>query len=32
MLAVHPKIAVANLVGKLKGKSSYLFRENSGNK
>lgn len=26
MVAVHPKIALANLVGKLKGKSSYLLR------
>lgn len=26
MIEVHPKIAVANLVGKLKGKSSYLLR------
>lgn len=26
MVAVHPKIAIANLVGKLKGKSSYLLR------
>lgn len=26
MVVVHPKIAVANLVGKLKGKSSYLLR------
>jgi putative transposase len=35
MLNVHPKVAVANLVGKLKGKSSYLliFLEmNFGNK
>jgi len=27
MVAVHPKHAVANLVGKLKGKSSYLLRK-----
>jgi putative transposase len=27
MVAVHPKIAVANLVGKLKGKSSYILRK-----
>ena len=26
LVAVHPKVAVANLVGKLKGKSSYLVR------
>jgi putative transposase len=26
MVAVHPKVAVANLVGKLKGKSSYVVR------
>jgi putative transposase len=26
LLAVHPKHAVANLVGKLKGKSSYFLR------
>lgn len=26
MVAVNPKIAIANLVGKLKGKSSYLMR------
>lgn len=26
MLSVHPKVAVANLVGKLKGKSSYILR------
>ena len=26
MLSVHPKIAIANLVGKLKGKSSYVLR------
>jgi putative transposase len=27
MVAVHPKIAVSNLVGKLKGKSSYFLRK-----
>lgn len=27
MLAVYPKVAVANLVGKLKGKSSYILRK-----
>jgi putative transposase len=26
MVQVHPKIAVSNLVGKLKGKSSYVLR------
>lgn len=26
MITVHPKVAIANLVGKLKGKSSYLLR------
>lgn len=26
MVSVHPKIAVSNLVGKLKGKSSYVLR------
>ena len=26
MISVNPKIAIANLVGKLKGKSSYLLR------
>lgn len=26
MISVNPKVAVANLVGKLKGKSSYLLR------
>jgi putative transposase len=26
MVAVHPKLAVSNLVGKLKGKSSYMLR------
>lgn len=26
MVAVHPKVALANLVGKLKGKSSYVLR------
>jgi putative transposase len=27
MVSVHPKIAVSNLVGKLKGKSSYFIRK-----
>jgi putative transposase len=26
MVQVHPKVAVSNLVGKLKGKSSYILR------
>lgn len=26
MVAAHPKVAISNLVGKLKGKSSYLLR------
>lgn len=26
MVAVHPKLAISNLVGKLKGKSSFLLR------
>ena len=26
MVSAHPKIAVSNLVGKLKGKSSYMIR------
>lgn len=26
MVAVNPKVAIANLVGKLKGKSSYMLR------
>ena len=26
MVAAHPKIAISNLVGKLKGKSSYVLR------
>ena len=26
MVTVHPKLAVSNLVGKLKGKSSYMLR------
>lgn len=26
IVSVHPKIAIANLVGKLKGKSSYMIR------
>ena len=28
IVSVHPKVAVSNLVGKLKGKSSYLLRKN----
>ena len=27
MVSVHPKIAVSNLVGKLKGKSAYFLRK-----
>lgn len=27
MLAVHSKVAVANFVGKLKGKSSFILRK-----
>ena len=27
MVAVHPKVAVSNLVGKLKGKSAYFIRQ-----
>lgn len=27
MVQVHPKLAISNLVGKLKGKSSYLLRK-----
>ena len=27
MVSVHPKLAVANLVGKLQGKSSYILRK-----
>jgi putative transposase len=27
MVSVHPKIAISNLVGKLKGKSSYVLRK-----
>ena len=30
MVAVHPKIAASNLVGKLKGKSSYFLRKEYG--
>mgnify|MGYP006108050947 CR=1 FL=1 len=26
MISIHPKVAVSNLVGKLKGKSSYMIR------
>src|SRR5690349_19174022 len=26
MISINPKVAIANLVGKLKGKSSYLLR------
>ena len=26
MVSIHPKVAVSNLVGKLKGKSSYMLR------
>jgi putative transposase len=28
IVSVHPKVAVSNLVGKLKGKSSYILRKN----
>lgn len=27
MVSVHPKIAISNLIGKLKGKSSYVLRK-----
>jgi putative transposase len=27
IVAVHPKVAVSNLVGKLKGKSAYFLRQ-----
>jgi putative transposase len=27
MVSVHPKLAISNLVGKLKGKSSYFIRQ-----
>jgi putative transposase len=27
MISIHPKLAVSNLVGKLKGKSSYYLRQ-----
>ena len=27
MVNVHPKVAISNLAGKLKGKSSYLLRK-----
>jgi len=27
MISVHPKLAISNLVGKLKGKSSYMLRK-----
>ncbi|MEJ2611389.1 MAG: transposase [Candidatus Thiodiazotropha sp.] len=27
LVCAHPKTTIANLVGKLKGKSSYLFRK-----
>ena len=30
LVTVHPKVAVANLVGKLKGKSSYFLRKEYG--
>ena len=28
MVNVHPKLAISNLVGKLKGKTSYFMRKN----
>jgi REP-associated tyrosine transposase len=27
MVSIHPKIAISNVVGKMKGKSSYLLRK-----
>lgn len=30
MVAAHPKLAIANLVGRLKGKSSYFLRKEFG--
>jgi hypothetical protein len=27
MVSAHPKIAISNLIGKLKGKSSYMLRK-----
>ena len=27
MVSVHPKVAISNLVGKLKGKSAYFVRQ-----
>lgn len=31
MVSVHPKIAISNFIGKLKGKSSYMLRKNYWN-
>ena len=31
MVNVHPKLAISNLVGKLKGKTSYFMRKNHWN-
>jgi putative transposase len=28
MISVNPKVAISNLIGKLKGKSSYMLRKN----
>src|ERR1700722_17889172 len=28
MVSVNPKVAISNLIGKLKGKSSYMLRKN----
>jgi putative transposase len=28
LVSAHPKTAISNLVGKLKGKSSYFLRKN----
>jgi len=27
MVSAHPKIAISNLIGKLKGKSSYMLKK-----
>ncbi len=32
MVSIHPKVAVSNLVGKLKGKSSYILRREYWNR
>jgi REP-associated tyrosine transposase len=31
MVSIHPKIAISNVVGKMKGKSSYLLRKKHWN-